>query len=34
MLDFIAQVPGTYDFKCAKFCGFGHDRMKGKLVVE
>jgi cytochrome c oxidase subunit 2 len=34
VLDFVAQVPGTYDFKCAKFCGFGHDRMKGKLVVE
>jgi cytochrome c oxidase subunit 2 len=34
VLDFVAQVPGTYDFKCAKFCGFGHDRMKGKLIVE
>lgn len=34
VLDFVAQVAGTYDFKCAKFCGFGHDRMKGKLVVE
>lgn len=34
ILDFVAQVPGTYDFKCAKFCGFGHDRMKGKLIVE
>jgi cytochrome c oxidase subunit II len=34
VLDFVAQVPGTYDFKCAKFCGFGHDKMKGKLIVE
>jgi len=34
VLDFVAQVAGTYDFKCAKFCGFGHDRMKGKLIVE
>jgi cytochrome c oxidase subunit 2 len=34
VLNFVAQVPGTYDFKCAKFCGFGHDRMKGKLIVE
>src|SRR5271154_5643743 len=33
-LDLVAQVPGTYDFKCAKFCGFGHDKMKGKLIVE
>src|SRR5277367_2076417 len=34
VLDFVAQVPGTYDFKCAKFCGFGHDKMKGKLIIE
>lgn len=34
ILDFVAQTPGTYDFKCAKFCGFGHDKMKGKLIVE
>ena len=31
---FVAQEPGTYDFKCAKFCGFGHDKMKGKLIVD
>ncbi len=30
---FVAEEPGTYDFKCAKFCGFGHDKMKGKLIV-
>jgi len=34
VVDFVAQEPGTYDFKCAKFCGFGHDKMKGKLVVD
>jgi len=34
ILDFVAQRPGTYEFKCSKFCGFGHHRMKGKLVVE
>jgi cytochrome c oxidase subunit II len=34
VLDFVAQQPGVYDFKCAKVCGFGHNRMKGKLVVE
>jgi cytochrome c oxidase subunit 2 len=34
VLDFVAQTPGTYDFKCAKFCGFGHDKMKAKLIVE
>jgi cytochrome c oxidase subunit 2 len=34
VLDFVAAVPGTYDFKCAKFCGFGHDKMKAELIVE
>jgi cytochrome c oxidase subunit II len=34
IIDLTAQQPGTYDFVCAKFCGFGHDRMKGKLIVE
>ena len=34
VLDFVAQEAGTYDFKCAKVCGFGHSRMKGKLIVE
>ena len=34
VLDFTAQEQGTYDFKCAKVCGLGHDRMKGKLIVE
>jgi len=34
VLDFVAQEPGTYEFKCAKLCGFGHDRMKGTLIVE
>jgi cytochrome c oxidase subunit II len=34
VVDFVAQEPGTYDFKCAKVCGLGHDRMKGKLIVE
>lgn len=31
---FVAEEPGTYDFKCAKFCGFGHDKMKGRLIVD
>lgn len=34
ILNFVAQRPGTYGFECSKFCGFGHHRMKGKLVVE
>jgi heme/copper-type cytochrome/quinol oxidase subunit 2 len=34
ILDFTAQHAGTYEFKCSKRCGFGHHRMKGKLIVE
>jgi cytochrome c oxidase subunit 2 len=34
IIDLTAQEPGTYNFVCAKFCGFGHDKMKGKLIVE
>jgi cytochrome c oxidase subunit II len=34
VVDFVAEEPGTYAFKCAKFCGFGHDKMKGKLIVD
>lgn len=32
-LEFFAERPGTYLFECAKFCGFGHGGMKGKLIV-
>jgi cytochrome c oxidase subunit 2 len=34
ILEFLAAKEGTYDFKCAKICGMGHGRMKGKLIVE
>jgi len=30
---FTAEKPGTYEFKCAKFCGLGHGKMKGEIVV-
>jgi cytochrome c oxidase subunit 2 len=33
-LDFVAKLPGTYQFKCAKICGIHHGSMKGTLVVE
>jgi cytochrome c oxidase subunit II len=33
-IDFVAARPGTYEFRCSHFCGFGHRRMKGQLVVE
>lgn len=32
-VDFVAGKAGTYDFKCSEYCGSGHGRMKGKLVV-
>jgi len=28
------EKPGTYEFKCAKFCGMGHSKMKGQIVVS
>jgi cytochrome c oxidase subunit II len=28
-----ASKAGTYEFKCAKWCGFGHGKMKGEFVV-
>jgi heme/copper-type cytochrome/quinol oxidase subunit 2 len=34
VIEFVAQTPGTYSFKCCKFCGFGHGGMKGQLIVE
>ena len=33
-LEFVAEQSGTYEFKCSVQCGFGHGRMKGKLIVE
>jgi cytochrome c oxidase subunit 2 len=32
-LSFTPEKPGTYNFKCAKFCGMGHSKMKGQIVV-
>lgn len=33
-VEFYADKPGEYDFKCCKFCGLGHSKMKGKLVIK
>jgi heme/copper-type cytochrome/quinol oxidase subunit 2 len=30
---FTPEKPGTYPFKCARFCGLGHPKMKGQIVV-
>ena len=34
VIDFVAVEAGTYEIRCAKLCGMGHGRMKGKLIVE
>ena len=34
VLEFVAVKQGAYEFKCARLCGMGHGRMKGKLIVE
>jgi cytochrome c oxidase subunit II len=33
-IEFLAQTPGTYSFKCCHVCGLGHRGMKGHLVVD
>jgi heme/copper-type cytochrome/quinol oxidase subunit 2 len=33
-VEFDAKTPGTYPFHCCHFCGFGHKRMKGELIVD
>ncbi len=32
-LTFTPDRAGTFPFKCAKFCGLGHSKMKGEFVV-
>jgi cytochrome c oxidase subunit II len=32
--EFVAKKAGTFSFKCSEYCGNGHSRMKGKLVVR
>lgn|SRR5574340_879958 len=33
-VEFTADQAGTFPFKCSVFCGMGHRRMKGQLIVE
>ena len=33
-IEFTADKAGTFEFKCSVYCGHGHGKMKGKLVVE
>lgn len=33
-IEFLAQTPGTYSFKCCHTCGLGHRGMKGQIIVD
>ena len=33
-IEFTADKAGTFPFQCSHFCGMGHGRMKGQLIVE
>jgi len=32
-VEFVADKVGTFGFACSEYCGSGHSRMKGRLVV-
>jgi len=34
IIEFVAERPGTYTFRCSVFCGMGHRGMSGKIIVE
>ena len=34
IVEFTADKAGTFEFKCSVYCGMGHRKMKGKLIVE
>jgi heme/copper-type cytochrome/quinol oxidase subunit 2 len=33
-IEFLAQTPGTYSFKCCHSCGLGHRGMKSQIIVD
>jgi heme/copper-type cytochrome/quinol oxidase subunit 2 len=33
-IEFLAQMPGTYPFRCCHTCGLGHRGMKNQIVVD
>ncbi len=33
-VEYVADKPGTVEFKCCEYCGLGHGRMKGKIVIH
>ena len=32
-IEFTADKPGTFPFRCSHFCGMGHLKMKGQIIV-
>ena len=34
IIEFTASKAGTFEFKCSVYCGRGHGKMKGTVVVE
>ena len=34
VVEFTADKVGTFPFQCSHFCGKGHGKMKGQLVIE
>ena len=33
-VEFVATRAGTFRFECSQYCGKGHSRMKGQLIVH
>jgi len=33
-VEFVAAAPGRYRMECSEYCGSGHRRMRGELVVR
>ena len=33
-VEFVAQTPGNYQFRCCVHCGWHHRGMKGELIIE
>jgi cytochrome c oxidase subunit II len=33
-VEYLAEKPGTVEFRCCSYCGFGHGKMKGKIVIQ
>lgn len=33
-VEFVASKAGTFEFKCSVYCGIGHGKVKGTLIVD